>query len=114
MPRRISIIAGLALAAPLALLATPRPAAAETAARIFAKTCSPCHGKEGQPSAVFQKQGVRSFKDAEWQKTATDEQITKSIKEGKKGTMMAAFGKQFSDEEIKDLVAYVRSLGPKD
>jgi len=114
MRRRVSILAGLALVAPLALLATPRPAGAEDAAKIFAKTCSPCHGKEGHPSAVFQKQGVRSFKDAAWQKTASDEQITKSIKEGKKGTMMAAFGKQFSDEEIQDLVKYVRSLAPKE
>ena len=95
----------------VALVALPAPAAAEDAAKIFAKSCAPCHGKEGEPNAVFAKQGVRSFKDAAWQKSATDAQIEKSIREGKKGTMMASFEKQFSEEEIKGLVAFVRKLG---
>jgi len=97
----------------VALVALPAPAAAEDAAKIFAKSCAPCHGKAGEPSAVFAKQGVRSFTDAAWQKTATDAQIEKSIREGKKGTMMASFEKQFSAEEIKALAAYVRKLGKK-
>ena len=59
-----------ALAFPFA----PAPAAAADAAKIFAKSCAPCHGKEGEPNAVFAKQGVRSFKDAAWQKAATDAQ----------------------------------------
>ena len=111
--RRAACVA-LAVPATLALaLATPAPAAAEDAAKIYAKSCVPCHGKAGEPSAVFAKQGVRSFKDAAWQKSATDAQIEKSIREGKKGTMMASFEKQFSAEEIKGLVAYVRTLGKK-
>ena len=104
----------VALAAPVVLslvLARPAPAYAADAAKIFAKSCAPCHGKEGEPNAVFAKQGVRSFKDVAWQKAATDAQIEKSIREGKKGTMMASFEKQFSAEEIKGLVAYVRKLG---
>jgi len=104
----------VALAAPFALalvLSTPAPAVAEEAAKVFAKSCAPCHGKTGEPNAVFAKQGVRSFKDAAWQKSATDAQIEKSIREGKKGTMMASFEKQFSEEEIKGLVAFVRKLG---
>ena len=104
--RRLALVA--ALAVPLVA-----PAVAEDAAKIFARSCAPCHGKAGEPSAVFAKQGVRSFTDAAWQKTATDAQIEKSIREGKKGTMMASFEKQFSAEEIKALVAYVRKLGKK-
>lgn len=95
----------------LAFCLSPRPAAAEDAAKIFARSCAPCHGKAGEPSAVFAKQGVRSFKDAQWQKAATDGQIEKSIREGKKGTMMASFEKQLKAEEIKALVAYIRKLG---
>ena len=103
----------VALAAPaLALvLAAPAPAAAEDAAKIFAKSCSPCHGKEGEPSAVFAKQGVRSFKDQAWQKAAPDAQIEKSIREGKKGTLMASFEKQLTAGEITALVAHIRKLG---
>jgi mono/diheme cytochrome c family protein len=113
MHRRLSVTVVAFAVALFAGLATPGPAAAEEAAKIFARSCSPCHGKEGQPNAVFAKQGVRSFKDAEWQKATKDEQLEKSIREGKKGTMMAGFAKQFSDEDIKSLVAYVRSLGPE-
>ena len=87
------------------------PAAAEDAAKIFARSCSPCHGKDGQPNAVFAKQGVRNFKDAAWQKATPDAQIEKTIHEGKQGTMMASFDKQLSPQEIKALVAYIRKLG---
>jgi mono/diheme cytochrome c family protein len=101
------------LAAPLVALAlvTPPPASAADAAEVFKKKCAPCHGKEGQPNNVLAKQGVRSFKDAEWQKATDDAQIEKSIREGKKGTMMASFDKQLTDEEVTALVAYIRKLG---
>jgi len=101
----------LSLALMALALATPVGARAEEPAKIFGKTCALCHGPEGQPNETFTKMGVRSFKDEEWQKKTPDEQIEKSIREGKKGTLMASFEKQFSAEEIKGLVAYVRKLG---
>ncbi len=102
----------LALACAATLLAASSVRAAEPdAAKIFAKTCALCHGPEGQPNEAFAKMGVRSFKDPEWQKATPDAQLEKSIREGKKGTLMASFEKQFSPEEIKALVAYVRKLG---
>jgi cbb3-type cytochrome c oxidase subunit III len=111
--RRPSIVAVAVAAVAVALVAVPRPAAAEDAAKIFARSCKPCHGAEGEPNAVFAKQGVRNFKDAAWQKATTDAQIEKTIREGKKGTMMASFEKQFSTAEIQALAAYVRKLGKK-
>jgi len=87
------------------------PAADADAAKIFPKTCALCHGPEGQPAESFAKLGVRSFKDQEWQKATPDAQLEKSIREGKKGTLMASFEKQFSAEEIKALVAHIRKLG---
>jgi mono/diheme cytochrome c family protein len=106
-------LAAAVLALLPAVALAPAPAAAADAAKIFAKSCAPCHGKEGEPNAVFAKQGVRSFKDQAWQKGATDAQIEKSIREGKKGTMMASFEKQLSAEEIKALAAHIRALGKK-
>jgi len=103
----------LALVVLVAFVAFPAPAPAADAAKTFATSCAPCHGKQGEPNAVFAKQGVRSFKDAAWQKAATDAQIEKSIREGKQGTMMASFDKALSDEEIKALVAHIRQLGKK-
>jgi cytochrome c6 len=86
-------------------------ARAEDASAIFARSCAPCHGKQGHPSPVFEKQGVKNFTDPAWQKGITDAQIEKTIHEGKKGTMMASFEKQYSATEIKSLVAYLRKLG---
>ena len=100
-----------AIAVAATLLAAPGRAADADAAKIFGKTCALCHGPEGQPAEAFAKLGVRSFKDKEWQKATPDAQIEKSIREGKKGTLMASFEKQFSPEEIQALVAYVRKLG---
>jgi mono/diheme cytochrome c family protein len=108
MTRRLPV----ALACAAALLAASSVSAADPdAAKIFAKTCALCHGPEGQPNEAFAKMGVRSFKDPEWQKATPDAQLEKSIREGKKGTLMASFDKQFTPEEIKALVAYVRKLG---
>ena len=102
-------VAPVALALLVAALAVP--AAAEDAAKIFARSCAPCHGKDGQPNAVFAKQGVRNFTDQDWQKATPDAQIEQTIREGKKGTMMASFEKQLSPQEIKAMVAYIRKLG---
>ena len=109
--RRLVLVALSALFA--AALLSPAPAAAEDPAKIFARSCAPCHGKEGEPNAVFAKQGVRNFKDAAWQKATTEAQVEKTIRDGKKGTMMASFEKQLSAEEIKGLAAYIRTLGKK-
>ena len=47
-------------------------------------------------------------------RTYKDAQIEESIRKGKKGTLMAGFAKQLSDDEITALVAYVRKFGPKE
>ena len=110
--RRFALMAAPAVTAlaALALVAPPAAGAADVA-DVFKKKCAPCHGKEGEPNKVFAKQGVRSFKDAEWQKATKDAQVEESIRKGKKGTMMASFEKQLSDDEITALVAFIRDLG---
>jgi mono/diheme cytochrome c family protein len=108
--RRLTLMV-VATLATTALVAPPEALGADAAA-VFKKQCAACHGKEGEPNKIFAKQGVRSFKDAEWQKATEDAQIETSIREGKKGTMMAGFAKQLTDEEITALVAYIRDRGP--
>ena len=103
-----TVVAGFLAAA----FINPSSALGADAATNFKKKCAACHGKKGEPNKVFAKQGVRSFKDAEWQKSTKDAQIAESIRTGKKGTLMAGFGKQLSDDEITALVAFVRAFGP--
>jgi mono/diheme cytochrome c family protein len=112
LSRRLPLVAAPAITALVALaLAAPPSVAAADVAATFKKKCAACHGKEGAPNKVFAKQGVRSFKDADWQKATKDAQIEESIRNGKKGTMMAGFEKQLSDEEIEEMVAFIRQLG---
>jgi mono/diheme cytochrome c family protein len=110
--RRLALMT-VAVAAALAVAALVGPPGAfgADAAAVFKKKCAACHGKEGEPNKIFAKQGVRSFKDTEWQKATEDAQIEESIRQGKKGTMMASFDEQLSDEEVTALVAYIRTLG---
>ena len=110
--RRLALVAAPVVTALVAVaLVVPPSADAADAAAVFKKKCAACHGKEGQPNKVLAKQGVRSFKDADWQKATKDAQIEESIRKGKKGTMMASFDKQLSDEEVTALVTFIRKLG---
>jgi mono/diheme cytochrome c family protein len=112
MSRRLALMAAPVVAALVAVaLAAPPSVMAADAAAVFKKKCAACHGKEGEPNKIFAKQGVRSFKDADWQKATKDTQVEESIRKGKKGTMMAGFEKQLSDEEIQAMVAFIRKLG---
>ena len=80
----------------------------------FEKNCKSCHGVDGAgKTKMGEKLGVKDYTDAKVQAGVKDEEMIKAIKEGvKEGdkTKMKAFGETFSDDEIKALVAYVRSF----
>lgn len=78
-------------------------AAAQDAAGTFKAKCAMCHGADGKGG----KMGTRDFASPEV-KAETDAQLTEIITKGK-GKMPAYEGK-LKDTEIKDLVAYIRSL----
>lgn len=76
--------------------------------------CAQCHGKDGSANTKMGKQlNARDLTDAKVQASFSDAKATESIKEGvKEGgkTTMKAFGGKLTDDEIKALVAYVRTL----
>ncbi len=76
--------------------------------------CSQCHGKSGNADTKMGKQlGAKDLTDAKVQAGFTDEKAATSIRDGVKENgkvTMKAFGGKLSDEEIKALVAYVRTL----
>jgi cytochrome c553 len=75
--------------------------------------CKKCHGDTGKgDTKMGQKLNVRDYTDAAVQAKFTDEQMFKAIKEGVKEddkTKMKAFD-TLSDDEIKALVAHIRSM----
>ena len=78
-------------------------AVAQDAAATYKAKCAMCHGADGKGG----KMGTRDFASAEV-KAETDAQLTDIITKGK-GKMPAYSGK-LKDTEIKDLVAYIRTL----
>lgn len=76
--------------------------------------CAQCHGKTGHADTKMgMKLQAKDFNDPKVQASFTDAEATTAIKDGiKEGgkTKMTAFGSKLSDDEIKALVAYVRTL----
>jgi cytochrome c553 len=77
------------------------------------KHCTRCHGATGKgDTKMGKKMSVRDYTDPKVQAAMTDAEMTKIIKEGKKEgtkTLMKAYT-ELSDAEIKDLVAYIRTM----
>ena len=91
----------------LGLAMVARPAFAEDAAALYKSKCQACHGADGKGSPAGQKLGVKDFHAPEVQKEP-DAELVKITKEGK-GKMPKYDGK-LTDDQIKDLVKYIRGL----
>ena len=77
--------------------------------------CAKCHGAEGKgDTKMGAKLGCKDMSDAKVQADIKDDAAFKALKDGLKSaddkTLMKPFGEQLSDDEIKALVAYVRTL----
>ena len=80
----------------------------------WANNCMQCHGPDGSANTSMGKAlNAKDLTDAGIQASFTDAQAAAAIKDGvtKDGTLrMSAFGATLTDDEIKALVAYVRTL----
>jgi len=77
---------------------------------VFKNNCVMCHGADGKGYAALK---TPDFTSPKWQASMTDKQIKAVIKDGKKGTAMAAFGDKLNEEQITAVVTYIRSLKKK-
>jgi mono/diheme cytochrome c family protein len=99
------------------------PAAGEA---LYAQNCASCHGARGGadgPIGIALNPKPARHDDGAYMNTLSNEHLFRVIKQGGasvgKSALMAPWGGSFSDEQIWDLVAYVRTLakppytGPK-
>jgi mono/diheme cytochrome c family protein len=102
-----------------AVASLPYLAAATTnaadAPSAWGQNCAACHGADGAGhTKAGKKVGAKDLTDAAYQKSFSDDDAFKAIKEGYKDSTgadkMKAFGDTLSDADIKAVVAYVRSL----
>jgi len=98
----------------------PSPAAtADVAARIrvgaaiFRQYCIVCHGPDGTGSLMRpQMPPIPDFTNSTWQMQHDDPKLAVSIMDGK-GTLMPANRGRITNAQARDLVAYLRSFGPR-
>ncbi|MCB1128212.1 MAG: cytochrome c [Verrucomicrobiae bacterium] len=109
----IAIIAALAFVGGTATMRAADEAALAKAKVVYEKECAKCHGKEGKgDTKMGQKLGCKDYSKAEVQSKMKDEEAFKAIKEGlkKDGKTLMKPTKGVNDQQIKDLVAYMRKL----
>ena len=96
------------------LIATPLAVRAADAKTNWANNCVQCHGPDGKAGTKMGKMlNAKDLTDPKVQAGFTDAQATEAIKNGVKTngkTTMKAFGGKLTDDEVKALVAYVRTL----
>ena len=72
-------------------------------AALFTERCAGCHGagvEGGRASTLF---------DATWTHASNDEGLSKIIHDGIPGTEMMSFASSLNDQQIWQLVAYIRT-----
>ena len=85
-------------------------------AKTFQEKCSTCHGPEGRgdgPAGAALNPKPRNYHDKAYMSTRTDQQLHDSIFNGK--SAMPAWGKsgQLTDDQVWQMVKFVRELGSK-
>ena len=81
----------------------------------YNQICASCHGPSGKgdgPAAAALDPKPRDLSDAKYVSTISDEQIFKTVKEGGaavgKSPLMPAWGGVLSDNDIWNVIAYLR------
>ena len=96
----------------------PMPAQAATGAQqgnvgkgqvIFVKYCAGCHGSKGQGDGYRLLGPNPANLTEDSTKKKSDAELLKTIHEGKSN--MPAWDARFADEESRDVLAYIRTLG---
>lgn len=113
MIQRISLLAvcglTLGLTAPSGWAETGDPANGKA---IYERLCGVCHGAQGKgdgPAGQMIKPPAADLTSSKV-KDKPDAELFQSIQNGKPPTAMSAFKGQLSDQQIHDVVAYIRRL----
>lgn len=82
---------------------------------LFAANCASCHGEAGLGDGKMGEQmkvKPANLTDANWKHGSSDGEIYTIIRDGIKTAGMQSFGPKLTEDQIWDLVNYIRSIGP--
>ena len=83
---------------------------AVTGREIYVHTCIRCHGIDGKGALGIQLVPKPTDLTSPAVQGRTDASLFKRIHDGKANTAMGAWSYALSDDEIRDVLAYVRTL----
>jgi cytochrome c oxidase cbb3-type subunit 3 len=90
---------------------------AEQGKKLYGQFCSTCHGQSGKgdgPGAAALNPKPRDHTDKEYMSKMSDEEMMKVIKNGGasigKSPLMPPWGASLKDDQIQDVIAYIRTL----
>ena len=81
--------------------------AQDASGSLYKSKCAACHGADGTGSATGKKMGAHDFTTPDVQ-GMSDVELSTVIANGK--NKMPAYGKSLKADDIKGLVAYIRTL----
>ncbi len=109
---RMRLLAALALV--LACVAIGCNSGAMTSkdgAVLFDKTCAQCHGRDGKADPIWKARlSVPDLSDPALQGKLSDDQMMKIIQDGSENRRMPPWRGAFNEEQVRALVAHVRTL----
>ena len=78
--------------------------------RIYGEVCQSCHGLDGKGSGVMQFRPPAADLTSPHVQAKLDSGLYTSIHEDRANTAMGAWKHALSDQEIRDVIAYVRTF----
>ncbi|HVR37224.1 MAG TPA: cytochrome c [Methylomirabilota bacterium] len=115
----LAMVAGsLSLSTGMVLAQEDVPKITPETIALYDKNCASCHGKDGKgETRMGRRAGVKDYTDAKVQAEMKDEQAFKSIKDGmtRDGKeLMKPFNDKLTDQQIKEVIAHMRSFAKKE
>ena len=101
----------------LSTLLVAHAADAEQGKKLYGQFCASCHGQSGKgdgAAAAALNPKPRDHTDKEYMSKMSDDEMLKVIKNGGasvgKSPLMPPWGASLKDEQIQDIIVYIRSL----
>lgn len=93
------------------LQAQSPPLPAAPGATLYGTYCSACHGVRGEGKRTPDRKVFPAIGNRDFLSLADDDFIEETVRRGRPGRPMPAWGEKVGPEEIRAIVSYVRSFG---